>query len=262
MNRQYFKPISIFILFTIMSIKMTEAKPLPSPFNNYRLSIGAGLGYSPLILLAPAPFKYLPWQNIKPSLKAEFTIDPKYSINIGFQNERYKFNINPLIEYYTTNDQNRDSKEINSKASANMQYLTIDIRKYSFFSGYIAPYGRYVMYGLSFNNTLFKNEAIAFSINDDQNGQLNFEYPAHQYWIKTTGFRMGLGKKKYLGTELKSFIEYQMHLDIKIGDFGSGLGEGYLPKYGGINRVTYETAMRLSQMTSLFQFNFTYGFSL
>ena len=54
-------------------------------FRNYRVSLGAGVGYSPIMLLNAAPFNYKPWQAAKPSLKIELTPTPKFSFNFVIQ---------------------------------------------------------------------------------------------------------------------------------------------------------------------------------
>lgn len=221
--------------------------------------MGAGLGYSPLILFAPAPFKYMPWQNIKPSLKLELSVHPKYTFNFGYQLESYKYDIHP--ELLVSQEDYYNPTTASSKVKANMGSMTFDIRKYSNFMGYLAPNGRYLMYGFSINNTRFNVDNISITVPNQANDSIRFDYPTHRFITKTIGLRFGYGNKKYLDDKLKTFLEFQMHFDIKLGDFGSGLSPDDLPKYYGINRVSYETAMRLSQMTSLFQFNLIYGFS-
>lgn len=260
-NKHNFKTISMIVMLCFCAVEQLESKLLPSTFNHYRLSLGAGLGYSPLILMAPKPFNYKPWQTCKPMLKFELVLGPKHSINFGYQNERYKFDINPSFLHMGSNS-SYEYVNIQNTARANMYSLTFDYRIYSTLIGSIAPLGRYIFYGFSINRTLFENEAIKYSVTDDFNGSLDYYYPEHTYRTNTAGFRLGMGKKKYLGKELKSFLEYQFLCDIKIGDFKTGLDQSRLPKYGNIYENTYITAMRLSQMTSLFQFTIHYGFSL
>lgn len=252
---------SLLLLSCVIALQ-SYSKPLPGTFRNYRLSLGAGLGYSPLILLAPKPFNYMPWEKCKPMLKFELTTGTKHSINFGYQNERYDFDIYPTFTHITTNSDYQIIDNVKSNVNAKMHSLTFDYRIYSTLIGGIAPYGRYIFYGFSVNTTIFNVPDIRFSVPDPDNSSLEYYTPAHQFKTNTTGFRIGLGKKKYIGKQLKSFLEYQFLCDMKIGDFKTGLDFNNLPRYGGINTVTYQTAMRISQMTSVFQFTIHYGFSL
>ena len=259
MNKRYFFLLVLFIF--IGQLKAQKVR-FNTTFRNYRVSVGAGLGYSPIVLLSPAPFNYMPWQAAKPSLKLELTPTPKFSFNFGIQREHYNFDIHPSIEYTTLGRQYNELAELSMGVKFTQMAYTFDLRNYTTYAGYLAPFGRYVMWGFSINRGLYKLDNFEFSYQDEINGKVDVQVPKTQFKTSSDlGIRFGLGKKRYNGKRLKTFFEYQLILDAKIGDFGSGLDPITLSKYGGSKRVAYETGMRVSQSNSIFQFNLIYGFS-
>ncbi len=259
MNKQY-----TFILFLLVSVLQLNAQKVRynTSFRNYRVSVGAGLGYSPIMLLNAAPFNYKPWEAAKPSLKLELTPSPKFSFNFGIQREHYNYGISPLIEYTSLGRGYTDYKEVNLGVKFTQIAYTFDLRNYTTYSGYLAPFGRYVMWGFSINKGRYKTDNFSFSYEDELNGLVTVNVPNDKFKTSSdVGIRFGMGKKRYNGKKLKTFFEYQLILDAKVGDFGSGLEESYLSSYGGSKRVAYETGMRISQSNSIFQFNVIYGFS-
>jgi len=259
MNKKLF--LICLILFSVFS-GMAQKVRFNTTFKNYRVSVGGGLGYSPIMLLSPAPFNYKPWRAAKPSLKLELTPTPKFSINTGIQFEHYKYRIDPVIEFLHLSDGQRDNVTADIVVRTSMLAYTFDIRNYTTYAGYLAPFGRYVMWGFSLNRGYYKMDAFSFSYQDDLNDRVTYTVPASRFATKTDlGIRLGFGKKRYNGKRLKTFFEYQMMIDAKVGDFGSGLDEQSLSSFGGSKRVAYETGMRISQSNSIFQLNLIYGFS-
>jgi hypothetical protein len=249
------------VLFHISSMHAQKVR-FNTTFKNYRVSVGGGLGYSPIMLLSPAPFNYKPWQAAKPSLKLELTPTPKFSINTGLQLEHYKYRISPVIGFLHLSDARSDDRTADIGVKTTMLAYTFDIRNYTTYAGYLAPFGRYVMWGFSLNRGYYKMDAFSFSYQDPLNDKVTYTLPANRFNTATdVGIRLGLGKKRYNGKRLKTFFEYQLMIDAKVGDFGSGLDEQSLSSFGGSKRVAYETGMRISQSNSIFQFNLIYGFS-
>lgn len=253
-----------FILFLLVFASQVKGQKVRynTSFRNYRISLGAGLGYSPIMLLNAAPFNYKPWEASKPSLKLELTPTPKFSFNFGIQREHYNYRISPSIEYMSLGRGYTDYKEVNLGVKFTQIAYTFDIRNYTTYSGYLAPFGRYVMCGFSINKGRYKADNFSFTYEDDLNGVVTVNVPESKFKTSSDlGVRFGLGKKRYNGKKLKTFFEYQLILDAKVGDFGSGLEQSYLSTYGGSKRVAYDTGMRISQSNSIFQFNVIYGFS-
>jgi hypothetical protein len=259
MNKQQIFIIILFLSFLHLNGQKVRYN---TSFRNYRVSLGAGLGYSPIMLLNAAPFNYKPWEAAKPSLKLELTPTPKFSFNFGIQREHYNYRITPSIEYTLLGRGYTDYKDVDLGVKFTQIAYTFDMRNYTTYSGYLAPFGRYVMWGFSINKGRYQTDAFSFNYEDELNGQVTVNVPNDKFKTSSDlGIRFGMGKKRYNGKKLKTFFEYQLILDAKVGDFGSGLEQSYLSSYGGSKRVAYETGMRISQSNSIFQFNIIYGFS-
>lgn len=253
--------MALLIVFSFISSgHIIQAKSRLTTFRQYKLSVGAGLGFSPMSIFSPTPYSYSPFTKNKPALKLEFSIHPKYTLNIGYQLEHYKFQTKGKTQFFTIGgEREKELRDIGIRALNTA--TTIDFRKYTTGVGYIAPYGRFVMYGLSLNRYQLRNDEFSFSEKVAGNESLVYTFPKQKQIIKVTGIRFGLGKKRYMQKSLKTFLEYQVIMDLKLGDFGVGLKDEDQSIYNEIMRNAYEKALRLSQVSSILQFNIRYGFS-
>jgi hypothetical protein len=240
----------IILILSLFLINELHAKSRPSTFNNYRLTLTAGLGYNPILLFNNKFNKYKPY---KPNLGLELILSPKYCLNLGFQNEQYKFNINSSMTF-STSDNQYNYANFDGGVTSNMNTYIFDLRKYSFLSGSIAPYGRYISYGLAISNVVLKIEEIKFRTDDNQNGKLEYVFPAYQRKYMSSAFRFGIGRKQFLGKKLKSFLEYQLICSVKFSDHINLDSSGF-------NVQAYYTQRRLSELSSAFQINILYGFA-
>jgi hypothetical protein len=241
----------IFLILSLFLITELQARRRPSTFNNYRLTLSAGLGYNPILLFNSKFNNYKPY---KPNLGLELILNPKYCLNFGFQNEQYKFNINSSMTF-STPDNNYNYANFTGGVTSNMNTYIFDLRKYSFLSGSIAPYGRYMFYGLAISNIFLKIEEIKFLANDKQTGKLEYVLPAHQIKYMSSAFRFGIGRKQFLGKTLKSFLEYQLICSFKFSD-------GISFNSSGFDVQAYSAQRRLSALSSAIQINILYGFAL
>ncbi|MDI1234221.1 MAG: hypothetical protein PSX81_08065, partial [bacterium] len=220
MNKEKF----IIVLLFMCSLNLMGQKiRYRYTFKNYRVAIGGGLGYSPIMLFNPAPYNLAPWKAAKPSIKLELITGPRVAFNFGCQLEQYKFNISPEVELYDVHNFGRFFAKINTKARARNLAFTFDFRRYSTYHGYIAPVGRYMTYGLSLNTMTTLVDSYTFKFNDQINGTTTYFKPETKVVLKPIyGIRFGYGKKRYLGQKLKTFLEYQLLFDLKMGYFGKG----------------------------------------
>lgn len=218
-----------------------------NPFMNYRFSFSAGLGYSPIALTANQKY-YTPFLNtFKPNIKTEYAISHKVCVSIGLQREKFNYQYDPKLTIWDMSRNYYKPENLLFGASAEIYSLHFDLRKYSTITGSIAPFGRYMLYGFSMSRFNLYNEKNQLTITDKTNGDLDFLYPAQSFKATTSGFRFGFGKKQYVGKTPKNFLEYQFLFDINLVKPQS---------------LSYKTAMRKSQNTSILQFTVNYGFSL
>lgn len=246
--RQVYKhmmAISAGLLF-LLNPTDAEAKSRPTPFKDYRYSLSGGLGFSPATFTANKKYYYPPLKTIKPNIKLEYSISPSFGFSLGLQHEQYQYNFSPKIGYRMIDNSYQRPENYSVASSADMYSIHFDIRKYTIMTGSFAPFGRYMIYGFSITRSNIYEEASQFTLKDNINGDLLFTMPAQSYHATTTGLRFGFGKKKYLGKHLKNFLEYQCLFDINL-----------VPPQS----LSYKTAMKLSQNSSILQFTCNYGFS-
>lgn len=221
-----------------------------------------GLGYSPLLLFTPDEFQLSTWDKLKKNIQLEVVSGPKLTFNFNFQNESYNYKINPEILYATPDNPYNDEGNLRIQSKAIINTLSLDFRKYSYKAGYLAPYGRFMLYGFSICNGKFTTDSFSFTARDFQNDKITYSFAKDQFSTIDFGLRMGMGKKKYISKRQSDYLEYQMLFEFKFGSFKEGLTYDGFYRSAGIRHLNYDVGMRLSQITSLFQFNLIYGFSL
>jgi hypothetical protein len=242
----------LLLFFLILFTLEANSQNNYQTFKNYKLAMGGGLGLSPLILFSQTPLNNLT-NKLKPSLKLELIANKKVSYNLGLQFEQYKF---PLYSYefykpFLTDGQTRHLA------------LTCDLRRYTTYTGTLAPLGRYLMYGISLNSIKSKIYSHTTITNDNNNNQITNYFPTTKYsYSPILGIRFGIGNKRFISKKLNQFLEYQLMFDLKIGKFGKGLLFEDMPSSGNLSQNAFETGMRISQRNSIIQLNLNYGFAL
>jgi hypothetical protein len=199
---------------------------------------------------------------LKPSLKLEIAMNQKYAWNFGIQYETYKYEI-PYEYRIKVPGSNVNFINFNTDTRMNLLTYAIELRSYNTRKGYMAPYGRYLMYGLSVFKASHSINGASTTIQNPLNDEIEIKINEQSFNAKPEiGLRFGMGKKRYLDKKSKQFLEFQFFFDLQLYGYGSVEGNRYDAPFESPKNIAHSTGMALNQSNSIFLLKFAYGFSL
>jgi hypothetical protein len=240
--------IMLWFAATILHSETTPA------FRGYKLSVSTDLQVNPFFMLGVDKYKNTLIQGLRPGIGLEAQATGGFSFFLLHSRFRHTFSIEKEFPRpdYMGNDY------YNSDGTANYVYTEFQIRKYSTRFGYLAPWGRFISYGLfqvNFNTELKNNQYTTY----DEFGNpivvklRNTNSKNNVY----RGLAMQYGKKYYLGKSKRVFFESRFGYKIIFAKL-----DAYYMRGASIPELARFNAVRKFNNSSVFSLNLSLGVSL
>ncbi|MBS3915613.1 MAG: hypothetical protein KG003_14050 [Bacteroidetes bacterium] len=243
---------NLFILLLFMA-SFSHAETTPA-FRGYKLSVSTDLQMNPFFMLGVAKYKNTLIQGMRPGIGIEAQATGGFSVFLLHSRFKHSFSIEKELPRpdYMGNDYYR------SDGTANYVYTEFQIRKYSTSFGYLAPWGRFISYGLfqvNFSTDLKNNQyntydefgnPIVVTLRNTRSGNNVYRGLAMQY-----------GKKYYLGKTKRVFFESRFGYKFIFASL-----DAYYMRDATIPALARFNAVRKFNNSSVFSLNLSLGVSL